>query len=312
MDQTNPAMNLRRIDLNLLVVFEAVVTEASVSRAAHRLHLTQSAMSHALSRLRDAFGDAILERNGRTMRATPRALAMLPEVRALLTQAGRLFAQGGRFDPATVERHVHIGTSDYAAITVLAGRLAEVQRDAPAMHLKLHHAGRVDAPAMLRSGQIDLAFGVLNNLTPDLATVPLLDEPYLCAVSPGQPTPATLDDYLLADHLNVMVQGDTLGLVDEALAQKGLARRIALTVPHFETAVALLAGTRMLLTAPAGLLQPAAAQGRVALFEPPLVLPAFRTQMAWARRTEDDEGLRWLRNAIATDLKPGGQAPISR
>ncbi|MDW5444514.1 LysR family transcriptional regulator [Polaromonas sp. SM01] len=302
-------MDLRRIDLNLLVVFEALVSEGSVSSAARRLHLSQSAMSHALSRLRDAFGDPILVRHGRGMEATPQALAALPEVRSLLVQVGRLFAHGGRFDPATADRSVHIGASDHAAALVLPALIASIRREAPGIRLRLRHAGRVDAPQMLRSGQLDLALGVLNNLTADLATQPLISEPYMCAVAEETATklPLSRGDYLEAEHINVLVQGDTLGLIDEALARQGLARRIALTVPHFSTALALLPGTPLVYTGPASLFT-RTPQG-LRLFKPPVDLPEFPTQLAWSVRNQNDEGLQWLRKQIVAQFqsvkKPG-------
>lgn len=300
----NGYMDLHRIDLNLLVVLEAVVSETSVSRAARRLHLSQPALSHALARLREAFGDAILVRNGRAMEATPRALAALPEVRSLLTQVGRLFSHGGRFDPATVERSIHIGASDYSAAAVLSRIATQIRAQAPSMRLRVFHAGRVDAPGMLRSGQLDLAFGVFNNLTGDLGTTPLQDEPYLCGVARDLKLRRAMTEreYLDADHLNVLVQGDTLGLIDEALAQRGLVRRIVLTVPHFAVAPSLLAGTPMVLTAPAGLLRSEAVKPLVKTFKPPVDLPPFRTQMAWSLRREEDEGLRWLRECIVDKM----------
>jgi DNA-binding transcriptional LysR family regulator len=295
-----PAVSLRRIDLNLLVVFEAVVAEASVSRAARRLHLSQPALSHSLARLREAFGDPILVRRGRAMEPTPVALAALPEVRSLLAQVGRLFAHGGRFDPGTSERSVHIGASDYAAAAVLPRVLPRLREEAPSLRLRIHHAGRSDAPGLLRSGQLDLALGVFNNLTADLRTMPLLEEPYLCAVAAGSRArlPRALDAYLQAQHLNVLVQGDSLGLIDEALAQRGQARRIVATVPHFEAAIALLADTDLVLTAPTGLLRAHLAAGRVLCAPPPVDLPPFRTQLAWSVRSEADEGLRWLRECF--------------
>ena len=299
-------MDLRRIDLNLLVVFEAVVAEASVSRAARRLHLSQSALSHSLTRLRDAFGDPILVRQGRGMEPTARALGALPEVRSLLDRVGHLFADGGRFSPATADRNVHIGASDLAAATVLPAVVARVRKEAPAMRLRVCHAGRVDAPGMLRSGQLDLAFGVFNNLTADLRSQPLLEERYLCAVAAEStmPAPATEAEYLARDHVNVLVQGDVLGLIDEALARRGLARSIAVTVAHFSTALVLLPDTEMVYTGPAGLFaQAVVGASRIRTFPPPVELPPFRTQMAWSQRTHEDEGLRWLRACIEDSLR---------
>ena len=294
-------MDLRRIDLNLLVSFEAIVSEASVSRAARRLHLSQSALSHSLMRLREAFGDPILVRHGRGMEATPRALAALPEVRSLLAQVGRLFAHGGRFDPATADRILHIGASDLAAATVLPRVVQRVRVDAPSLRLRVFHAGRVDAPGMLRSGQLDLALGVFNNLTADLCTRPLLEDEYRCAVAADspRPIPRTEQEYLSREHINVLVQGDVLGLIDEALARRGKTRNIVVTVAHFGAAIALLSGTDLVYTGPAGIFSAAAAEGLVRTFEPPVALPAFPTQMAWSQRSDQDEGLRWMRACIA-------------
>ena len=295
-----PAMDLRRIDLNLLIAFEAIVAEASVSRAARRLHLSQSAMSHSLMRLRDAFGDPILVRQGRRMEATPRALAALPEVRSVLARVGRLFAHGGRFDPALVDRILHIGASDFAAAALLPDVVRRVRADAPSLRLRILHAGRVDAPVMLRSGQLDLALGVFNNLTADLCSSPLLEDRYRCAMAADSPAvaPETEEDYLAREHVNVLVQGDVLGLIDEALARRGKSRIIPITVAHFSSALALLPGTDLIYTGPAGLFRMYSATSGLSLFAPPVALPAFPTQMAWSARSDQDEGLRWLRDCF--------------
>lgn len=293
-------MDVRRIDLNLLVVLEAIVAEGGVTRAARRLHLSQSAMSHALARLREAFGDPVLVRHGRAMEVTARAQAALPRVRAILSQAGRLFGDAGAFDPAAAQHEFHVGASDYAVLSALAPLLPRLREQAPAMRLHVRHAGRVDAPRLLRSGELDLALGVFNTLTADLASEPVLVEPYLCAMARGRGLrpPDSAQAWLDAAHLNVLVQGDTLGLIDEALAARGLSRRIVVTVPHFMAALQVLPGTDLVYTGPAGLLRnPAMARG-LRVFEPPLTLPAFRTQQAWARRAEDDPALQWLRQQI--------------
>lgn len=296
-------MNLRRLDLNLLVVFEAVVAEASVSRAAARLNITQPALSHALARLRESFGDPVLVREGRAMRPTPRSLAALPEVRALLAQAARLFAQGGRFDPATVARSVHVGASDYAAGRVLPRVLRDTRRSAPTVHWVVRHAGRVDAPGLLRSGAIDLALGVFGGLTSDLESCPLVEEPYLCARWKGAGGRLTAARYLDLPHVNVLVAGETLGLVDEALARAGQARRIAVTVAHFSVALSLVEGSDLVFTAPAGLLRGTARAHDLVVTRAPIELPPFRTQLAWAKRRADDEGLAWLRGRIVAALR---------
>jgi DNA-binding transcriptional LysR family regulator len=294
-------MDFRKIDLNLLVIFEAIVSETSVSRAARRLHLSQSAMSHSLMRLRETFGDPILVRQGRSMEATPRALAALPEVRSLLAQVGQLFAHGSRFHPATADRIVQIGASDFAASAVLSPVVQRVHREAPSLRFRVIHAGRVDAPGMLRSGQLDLALGVFNNLTADLCSLPLLEDPYLCAMdaASGSPRPTTEEAYLACEHVNVLVQGDVLGLIDEALARRGMSRKIAVTVAHFGTALTILRGTDLIYTGPASLFQSIPMSGSLRTFVPPVALPPFPTQMVWSRRSDQDQGLRWVRACLS-------------
>jgi len=178
------------------------------------------------------------------------------------------------------------------------------------LRLRILHAGRVDAPVMLRSGQLDLALGVFNNLTADLCSSPLLEDRYRCAMAADSPAvaPETEEDYLAREHVNVLVQGDVLGLIDEALARRGKSRIIPITVAHFSSALALLPGTDLIYTGPAGLFRMYSATSGLSLFAPPVALPAFPTQMAWSARSDQDEGLRWLRDcftACAADAPAG-------
>jgi DNA-binding transcriptional LysR family regulator len=292
-------VNPRRIDLNLLVALEALVSEGSVSGAARRLHLTQPAVSHALARLRESFGDPVLERAGRAMRPTARARAALPEVRALLAQSRRLFAGAAGFEPANAQRTFHVGASDYAAARVLPVLTRVLRRDAPGVRLVAHHAGRADAPARVVAGALELALGVFPSLTPDLAATTLWEEPYACAITGGARRHAlNRAEYLAAAHVNIMVQGETLGLIDEALARRGIERRVVLVVPHFAVARSLVEGTDLVLTAPAGLLDGSPASKALLRFAPPLELPPFRTQMLHSRRRDHDPGLAWLRGLV--------------
>ncbi len=306
-------MAMRHLDLNLLTTFEALVAEASVSRAARRLHRSQPAVSHALARLRDAFGDPILVRKGRTMEATPKALATLADVRAVLAQVERLLTQGAQFDPAAIDRCVQIGASDYATERVLAPAIEQARKLAPGLRVRVHHAGRAEAPRALSAGHLDLALGVFNAWSDDLHCQPLLEEPYVCAVArrPGQRVPRTERDYLSARHINVLVEGDTLGLIDEALAREGKARDIAVTVAHFSGAVTMVEQSDLMLTAPAGLLKPMAQSGRLRVGVPPVDLPLFRTQLAWSRRRDGDACLTWLRSCIGAAIDLRATAPGS-
>ena len=206
-------MDLRRLDLNLLVVFDAVVGERSVSRAADRLALTQPAVSHALARLRQACGDDIVVKRGRAMVPTPKAVALQQEVRAILVRAQRVFAMSSVFDPARSRRHFHVGCSDHAAVTLLEPVLGHLLAAAPHVRLQLMHVGRTHAADMIRAGALDLALGVLNSADDAIAVKTLREVPYVCVARAGHPAlrrGLTFERYLAAEHLQVLVQSGAL------------------------------------------------------------------------------------------------------
>ena len=290
-------MDLRRIDLNLLLVFDAVLAERSVSRAAARLALTQPAVSHALARLRQACGDPIVERRGRTMVPTPRAVTLQPEVRALLTRAERVFTLSGDFDPCQSTRVFQIGSSDLAAQVLLAPVLGVIRSRAPGVRLHLLHAGRNDAIDLIRAGTLDIALGVFHSADETVQIRTVRDSPYVCAMAASHPLAQgelTLARYLSAAHLQVLVQPGTFGVIEQTLARRGAERDIRLTAAHFGAALAMLrSGANLLLTAPADLFPQASCDG-LCLRSPPFEVEPYRHQVALSRRASDDPGLAWL------------------
>jgi DNA-binding transcriptional LysR family regulator len=291
-------MNLRRLDLNLLTVFDAVIAERSVSRAAARLSLTQPAVSHALGRLREACGDAIIERYGRGMVPTPRALALHGEVRAILARAQRVFAMSGAFDPSTSERVFHLGASDYAAQIALPRLVGRLRKSAPQVRIAVHHTGRNDGPDLVRSGVLDAALGVFSPAEDEIQTELVAEEPYACAMSARHPLARkrrlSLEDYANAAHVQVLVQPGITGVIEETLGRLGRPRRVAVVSAHFLVAASLLGESDLLLTAPRGLFAAARTHG-LKLHALPFAVIPFRTQLACARRQLADPGLTWLR-----------------
>lgn len=299
-----PLMELRHIDLNLLRVFDAVVSERSVSRAAVQLSLTQPAVSHALARLRTACGDAILERRGRAMVPTAHAAALLPQVRTLLAQAQRIFSSTAQFDAAQSQRSFQIGASDYAVQRLLPAVLASVRRAAPGVRLRVLHAGRSDALDLLHAGAIDLALGVFNSADDTLQLRTVLEEPYACAMAAGHPlarAALTLPRYLQAAHLQVLVQPGRLGAIEQTLARLGVERRVVMTSAHFGAALALAAATDLVLTAPRGLFQPEPSALGLHLAAPPFALEPYRHQLAASKRALSDPGVAWLFALMESD-----------
>lgn len=294
-------MDVRRLDLNLLVVFDAVLNERSVSRAADRLALTQPAVSHALARLRVACGDAIVIRQGKAMVPTPKAMALHPEVRAILTRAQRVFALSSAFDPRQSNRQFHIGCSDHAALAVLQPVIARLLQDAPGIRLQLLHAGRSNAADMIRAGSLDLALGVFNNADDAVLVRTLREVPYVCVMRKTHPLARarlTLARYASAQHLQVLVQPGSFGAIDQTLARLGHERELRLVASHFGVAMGLVASTDLLLTVPADLATsgPGSALCSRAL---PFALEPFRHQVALSRRAHEDAGIAWLMAQIS-------------
>jgi DNA-binding transcriptional LysR family regulator len=291
----NEFMDLRRLDLNLLVVFDAVLSERSVSRAADRLALTQPAVSHALTRLRQACGDQIVVRRGHAMVPTPKAVALQQEVRAILVRAQRVFAMSSAFDPARSRRHYQIGCSDHAAVAILEPVLGRILAQAPFVRIQLTHVGRTHAADMIRSGALDLALGVLNSADDAIAVKTLREVPYVCVARAGHPAfkrRLTLDRYLAAEHLQVLVQPGSFGVIDQTLSRLGQERNIRLVAAHFEAALRLLPSTDLILTVPKDLV--ARQEARWSLQAVPFALEPFRHQIAMGRSFADDPGTSWL------------------
>jgi DNA-binding transcriptional LysR family regulator len=294
-------MDVRRLDLNLLVVFDAVLNERSMSRAADRLALTQPAVSHALARLRVACGDAIVTRQGKAMVPTPKAMALHPEVRAILTRAQRVFALSSAFDPRQSNRQFHIGCSDHAALAVLQPVIARLLQDAPGIRIQLLHAGRSNAADMIRAGALDLALGVFNNADDAVLVRTLREVPYVCVMRKTHPLARarlTLARYASAQHLQVLVQPGSFGAIDQTLARLGHERELRLVASHFGVAMGLVASTDLLLTVPADL----AASGpgsALCIRALPFALEPFRHQVALSRRAHEDAGIVWLMGQIS-------------
>ncbi len=299
--------SLRRLDLNLLPVLDALVTERHVTRAAHRLGLSQPATSHALARLRDLLGDPLLVRGPGGLVPTPRALAIAPRVREALELTARALAGEPAFDPATARRAFHVAASDYAELVVLPRLVAAIRTLAPGVDLWSYPVP-ADPAAALADGTIDVA------LVPRRPSWPagvyerrLFDETFTCAVRRGHPAAQrrlTLPRFCELDHLLVAPRGTTGSYVDDALAAAGRTRRIAVAVPHFLVAPHVIAATDLIATLATRVARTFEATLRLALLAPPVELTGFTIALAWHERTQRDPAHRWLReqiHAAATD-----------
>jgi DNA-binding transcriptional LysR family regulator len=298
-------MNLRRLDLNLLVVFDAVMLERSVTRAAERVFLTQSAVSSALGRLREQLGDELFIRGSGKLRPTPRALELEEPVRALLAELQEVLAPS-QFDPATESRSFTIATNDYFTAVVappLARRLAKA---APGIDLRIvPTAGR--PLEMLDAREADLVCTSWSQPPERFSIEMLVEDSYVCVVRKDHPfarKAPTLAQFARAKHILVSPRGDAKGFVDHRLAEKGLTRRILMTVNHFAAAPQIVAETDAVLTVPRLIAERFAPARSTALFDCPVPVPPAlrRMSMIWHDRLSRHPAHAWLR---ATMLEVG-------
>ncbi len=298
---------LHRINLNLLVALDALLAEGSVTRAAARVGVGQSAMSRSLAQLRELLDDPLLVRVGRGMVLTPRAEALAAPLRGALAQLQQTLYSAPSFDPATARRRFSVMSADLLSISLLP-RLHRQLAAAPGLRLQVVAMRPEGACDALLSGAIDAL--VAHPLShPGLVSERLFADEFAVALASDHPAAGAalaLDDWLALDHLLVSPLGRPGGRVDSALEAMGLRRRVRLTVPYFLAAPQLVARSRLALTAPRCLLAPLAGPLSLHLLPVPIALPPFVVALSWPARLRADPASRWLRAAIRRALAEGG------
>ncbi|HEY6814185.1 MAG TPA: LysR family transcriptional regulator [Croceibacterium sp.] len=294
-------MRLDHFDLNLLVAFEVLLEERSVTRAARRLNLTQSAMSAALKRLRETLGDPILLQHGKAMIPTPHALALAPEVSAALAGLRRLTLPSTGFDPSSSARVFRVAASDYIATVLLAPLLQALESEAP--HVRLEIALPAEStPERLGKGEFDLVLTPEDFVEPDHPAELLFEEEHVvagCVRNPLLAAPLTYEGFVSAGHVAVRIDGRNTHIENE-LARLGLSRRVEVHAPSFIQAPWLLPGTgriALMHERLAALMAPLLAL-RVAT--PPFAIPPMREMMQFHATRAQDAGLLWLRGRLRT------------
>src|SRR5690242_7841396 len=291
-------MNVRDVDLNLLRVFDAVLRDGGVTPAAATLRLTQPAVSNALSRLRKVFGDALFIRTPAGMEATPFARELAEPVRQALALLESALAHGPGFDPASAARAFRFYMSDVGQVEFLPPLVERVQREAPGVRLEAVALDVDDIGAALAAGGLDLAIGFLPGLGPPVRRRSLFRDPYVCLMRADHPIRSlTRKRFLEASHALVTYRGGHR-VIEEALERAGLARKIALRVPHFTVVPMVLESTDLILTLPARVARVFERRGAFKSLPPPLAIPPAEVAVHWHERFEADPGNRWLRERV--------------
>jgi DNA-binding transcriptional LysR family regulator len=301
------AVNLGRIDLNLLVHLDALLTDRSVTRAAARVGIGQSAMSHNLARLRELFGDELLTRGSDGMRLTPRAVTLLEPVRTMLTQVEALVSRDQAFDPATAVRTFRFGLSDSMEVLIMPALLARMREVAPGIHLRLTNFDASKLLDELDADEMDLAIGYDLMLQGQIhhKRRKLFTETYLCmfnAEMTGLTPPISLDDYLRLPHVVTSLRPgrSARGIVDGVLDKLGLRRTVALTTARFLTTPSLVARAPVIVTLQARLARRFAAEFGLSLSPLPLPVDLGEITMSllWHASYDHDPAHAWLRELV--------------
>ena len=321
-------LNFRTLDLNLLRVFDEVMTERSLTRAARNLSLTQPAVSNALRRLRETLGDELVQRSGQGVAPTPRAAAIWPAVREALQQLQESLSPR-TFEPATASSTFMLSMADATAAELMPGLIGILENEAPEVSIRVLPLSTRDPRRLLEEQATDLAVGyfpaVLADLTareqagqaPGFAHQRLYSGEYVCVMRQGHPLahgPLTLARFCAARHLLVSFSGRPFGFIDEALASLGRKRRVVLTVNQFFTAGRVVGNSNLLTVLPRHFVRVTGHAEDLLLRDLPFDVPPVHVDALWHRLAQHNPAHVWLRGAVqrAAAAAFAGQVPGRR
>jgi DNA-binding transcriptional LysR family regulator len=298
------AMRLEAIDTHLIVALHALLQERSVTRAARRIGITQPSMSHALARLRSHFGDPLLVQVGRSMTLSAAARGLVDKAGTAVVALEHVFAPVAPFDPQTTQRAFHLFASDNLELLVLPRVARIIARRAPFIDVRCRNIPPDWSERLVR-GDADGKLGRGGPVPKGCRSTTLTEETFVCLLRRGHPAtrrPLTAKRYAACDHLVVAPHGGDTSPIDRALSERGLRRRVAMTVSHFLVAPFIVAGSDLVLTVSARVA--AATAKRLDLVQRPCpVAPAsYPLTFVWPTRLEHDEGHRWFRETIAASI----------
>jgi DNA-binding transcriptional LysR family regulator len=309
-------IDIRRLDFGLLLVFVALARHRKTTTAALRLGLTQSSVSHALSRLRNLFNDPLFERRPNGLEPTARALELEPEIQAILDRTSGLLAPPKGFDPKTAEAVMRIGAFDYDCALFAGDIVAEMRSTAPGIRTSFRPLVRRQALDALGSGELDLAIGYFWSERPGLMFEELFTESYAIILRRGHPLAEAkildLDGYVAASHVLVSYEGDAFGIVDRTLHALALKREVAATVPFFFPALTIVAGSDLIATVPRRLASRYASAFALEVRDPPVAIRPFAVSAAWPERTRPNPMRAWFMEALRDIARRGQSADAQR
>ena len=290
--------DLRRLDLNLLIVFETLMHERSVTRAAEKLFLGQPAISAALARLRSLFDDPLFVRTGRSMEPTARAEEIFTLLSPALDSISTAVSRAADFDPATSTAVFRVGFSDDVEVALLPALLRRLRAEAPGVVLVVRRANYLLMPNLLASGEISVGVSYTEELPANAKRKTLRRSKAKLLRADSVPGTLNLDDYCARPHVLVSFAGDLNGFIDDQLLEMGRSRKVVLAVPQFNGLGTLLAGTDLVSVVPDYTAAALTAAGGLRAEDVPFDTNSFEMSMAWRGAQDNDPAERWLRSRI--------------
>jgi DNA-binding transcriptional LysR family regulator len=297
--------NISRIDLNLLVVLDAIVTEGGVSRAAARLNLTQPAVSHALARLRELFDDPLFVREGRNLAPTSLTKRLIEPLRQALLALGTLIEKGESFDPASASTAFTVSMRDPLEVLILPRMMRRLSREAPGVDLRTVQVRRRGVEAGLADGTLDAVLDVALPLSERIHRQRVSADRFVVAARKGHPRVRpgfTLATYLGEKHVMVTSRRRGPGAEDIELGQHGQRRHVSLRCRNFFAALRVVAESDLVLTMTARYAALLGTGSTVRVLPMPLRMPALDLFLYWHDRAHDDPANRWLRLQLIETL----------
>ena len=319
------AAQLLRIDLSLLVLFNSVLQERNVARAAAKLNLTPSAVSHSLRRLRRLLNDPLFLKTPTGMAPTDRARALATPVAEILMRVERVVSGAGPFDPKVAQRSFIVGAPDALAVMFLAPLMNHLRRHAPGIDVRLlqlmpQHHGRPTSQVWnatleeLDAHRLDIAILPIGVPPPRFSERLVFEEDFVVAMRKGHPLASkpTLRNYVAAQHLMVSSIGDSVGVVDVKLAEQNHSRRVVLTVPSFSMALMQLSESDLIATLPRHMVERYVERFNLTTCKVPLPWAADPVRVVAAKGAMADAGVAWMFDAVSTCMGAGVQSARRR
>ena len=295
--------NLRSFDLNLLVAFDVLMRDLNVTRAAERMFITQSAMSHILQKLRQQLDDPLLVKTSSGMKPTERALALVDPVRALLAETERLIKPPLEFDATVSQRCFVLAATDYIEFLLMPELSGYIEKIAPGIDLHVKRTEVSFPVSQLENGSLDVVLGFESVLNPPahLRRQYLFSDKMACVVNQEHSLlskPPNINEFVSVPHMLISRTGKRVGIIDQKLAELGLERRIKLIVPHFLSAPLIVAKTDMILSLPYRIAEQFTTIAPLVIFPLPFELPDYDLCMIWHPIMDKDPAHQWLRDKI--------------